>query len=315
MKRTRLMHVVAVATALAVLAGCDKKETAESPKKSGENAAPEQRDTVRLSDESLKLVTIDTITVGHGKLNLTLRVPGRVSFNLNHTAKVTSTFEGRIAKMNYDVGAAVQEGDVMALIDSPELLNKLLELKAPIAGQVIERHGAIGEIVDKGKELYTISDPTNVWVIADVNANDIAAVRIGQEATVHTTAYPAEAFAGKVVLVNPEVEEKSRTVQVRIEIDNQNARLKPGMFADVEIVTSTLDNVVVIPDEAVQRLDDQEIVFVATDAHTFTKRPVKTGRAQNGNAEILDGLKDGERVVTKGSFLLKSELLKSQFGE
>ncbi len=315
MKRTRLIRVVAVAAALAVLAGCDKKETAESPKKSEENAAPEQKDTVQLSDDSLKLVTIDTITVGHGKLALTLLVPGHVSFNLNHTAKVTPTFEGRIAKMNYDVGAAVSEGDVMALIDSPELLNKSLELKAPIAGQVIERHGTVGEIVDKGKELYTISDPTNVWVIADVNANDIAAVRIGQEAAIHTTAYPDETFAGQVVLISPEVGEKSRTVDVRIEVDNRSVKLKPGMFTDAEIVTSTMDNVVVIPDEAIQRLDDQEMVFVATDAHTFTRRLVKTGRAQNGNAEILDGLKDGEHVVTKGSFLLKSELLKSQFGE
>ena len=84
-------------------------------------------------------------------------MPGRVSFDLNHTAKVTSTLEGRIVKMNYDVGAPVQQGDVMALVDSPELL-KPLELKAPSAGTVIERHGTVGEMVDRTKELYTISD-------------------------------------------------------------------------------------------------------------------------------------------------------------
>jgi multidrug efflux pump subunit AcrA (membrane-fusion protein) len=87
------------------------------------------------------------------------------------------------------------------------------------------------------------------------------------------------------------------------------------MFADVEIVTSTADHVLVIPDEAIQRVDEQQMVFVATDAHTFAKRLVKTGHTQNGNIEIVDGLKEGERVVTKGSFLLKSELLKSEFGE
>ena len=216
--------------------------------------------------------------------------------------------------MNYDVGAPVQQGDVMALVDSPELF-KPLELKAPIGGQVIERIGTVGEMVDKTKELYTISDPTNVWVIADVNANDIAAVHVGQQAAIHTMAYPDEAFAGAVVLISPEVGEKTHTVDVRIEVDNQSVKLKPGMFTDTEIVTSTLDNVVVIPDEAIQRLDEQEIVFVATDAHTFTKRIVKTGHTQNGDIEILDGLRDGERVVTKGSFLLKSELSKNAFGE
>jgi cobalt-zinc-cadmium efflux system membrane fusion protein len=315
MTRHWLIQLAFLMACVAVLTGCGKKDADETGKKFEATPKQEQKDVIQLSEESLKLVTIDVITVGHGTLALTLRAPGRISFNPNHTARVTSTFQGRIVKMNHDVGAPVQEGDVMALIDSPELLSKSLELKAPISGQVIERHGTLGEIVDQTKELYIISDPTNVWVLAAVNANDIAAVRVGQQAVTYTMAYPDEAFAGQVVLIGPGVDEKSQAVEVRIGVDNQGAKLKPGMFADVDIVTSTSDNVVLIPDEAVQRLNDQPIVFVATDTRTFTKRPVKTGRAQNGNTEILDNLKDGERVVTKGSFLLKSELLKSQLGE
>ena len=315
MKRARFISFIAVAASVALLMGCGKQESAEPEKQSAETPARAPKDTVQLGDESLKLVTINLITIGHGKLDLTLRVPGRVSFNLNHTAKVTPTFEGRIAKMNYDVGAAVHDGDVMALIDSPELLNKSLELKAPICGEVVERLGTVGEMVDKTKELYTISDPTDVWIIVDVNANDIGAVHVGQPVAIHTMAYPDEAFAGTVVLISPEVGEKSRTVDVRVAVGNPSAKLKPGMFADADIVTTSLDNVVAIPDEAIQRLDDQEIVFVATDPHTFAKRVIKTGRTQDGDTEVLDGLRDGERVVTKGSFLLKSELLKSEFGE
>jgi multidrug efflux pump subunit AcrA (membrane-fusion protein) len=293
---------------LALLVGCTEKE-----KKPEEKPAAAPKDAVQLSDESLKLITLEFFTVTPGKLELTLPVPGRVSFNLNHTAKVTATFEGRITKLNYDVGVPVHEGDVMALLDSPEMLNKPLELKAPIAGQVTERHGAVGEIVDKGKDVYTISDPASIWVIASVNVADLAVVRVDQRAMIRTAAYPDETFAGKVVLVSPEVDEKTRTVEVRIE--SESPKLKPGMFADVEIVTGAADHVLVIPDDAIQRVDEQPMIFVATDAHTFAKRLVKTGRAQNGNIEIVDGLKESERVVTKGSFLLKSELLKSEFGE
>src|SRR6266446_2782283 len=111
---------------LALLVGCTEKDKPEEKP----SAAP--KDAVQLSDESLKLITLEFVTVTAGKLEVTLPAPGRVSFNLNHTAKVTATFEGRIAKMNFDVGLPVHEGDVMALLDSPELLNKPLELKTPI---------------------------------------------------------------------------------------------------------------------------------------------------------------------------------------
>ena len=138
---------------LALLVGCTEKEKKSEDKP---NAAP--KDAVQLSDESLKLIPLGFVSVNAGKLELTLPAPGRVSFNLNHTAKVTATLEGRIVKMNFDVGVPVHAGEVMALLDSPDLLNKPLELKAPIAGQVSERHGAVGEIVDKGTVLYEKTD-------------------------------------------------------------------------------------------------------------------------------------------------------------
>jgi len=295
--------------------GCGRKENKEAEKQPKDESAHQPTDTVHLTDESLKLIDLDSVIVGHGKMNMGLRAPGLVSFNLNRTAKVTSTFEGQIRKLNFDIGEHVQTDAIMVLIDSPEMLNKPLELKAPFEGDVVERQGTVGEILDKGKELYTISDLKNIWVIADVNPNEIGAVSVGQPAIIHALPYPAETFGGAIALVSPEVDEKSRTVKVRVAAENSGAKLKPGMYADVEIVTNVLDNVLTVPDEALQKMEDNAIVFVAGDHGTFTKRAVKTGAAQQGATEILDGLKDGERVVTKGSFLLKSELLKSQLGE
>ena len=243
-----------------------------------------------------------------------IRTAGRISFNLNQTAKVTSTFAGRISKMNVDIGALVQKQDIMALVDSPELLNKPLALKAPIDGQVIERHGTVGEAVDETKELYTISDLRSVWGIAEIKEKDIASVRVGQQAILRVLAYPKEAFTGKVVLIGHEVEEKTRTLEARIEVDNASGKLKPGMFADVELMTSVLEDVLVIPDNALQTLGDQQIVFIANGSE-FTKRTVRVGRESGGQVEILEGVTESERVVTKGSFILKSELLKAELGE
>lgn len=315
MKRHRWTHFFAAAALLVLMAGCGSKSDSEAEEgvEPEESVAPS--DTVRLSEESLRQVEIEIVPVTRGSLNMTLRTPGRISFNLNVTAKVTSTFEGRIRQMNHDVGAVVRPGDVMALVDSPELINRPLELKAPVGGEVIERHGTVGEAVDRARELYTISDLKQVWAVAEIKEKDIASVRVGDSATVRVTAYPRAVFEGKIALIGNEVEERTRTVEARIEVDNRVGKLKPGMFADVEIVMRVLEDVLIVPDDALQTLDDQQIIFVATSPNTFVKRTVKVGLDQNGHAEILEGIQEGEQVVGKGSFLLKSELLKGELGE
>jgi len=169
--------------------------------------------------------------------------------------------------------------------------------------------------VDKAKEIYTISDPTQLWAIAEVKERDIAAVKVGQDATFAALAYPDEKFHGKVILIGNQVESGSRTIEVRIAVDNADGRLKPGMFADVEIVTTILDNVLLIPDSALQTDGEEQIVFVALDGNKFEKRIVKLGLEQAGRVQILDGVKAGENIVTEGSFILKSEMLKGQLGE
>ena len=104
----------------------------------------------------------------------------------------------------------------------------------------------------------------------------------------------------------------SRTLEVRIAVDNADGRLKPGMFADVEIVTTMLENVLLIPDAALQTEGENQIVFVALDGNKFEKRVVKLGLERDGRVQVLEGVKADEKVVTTGSFILKSELLKSE---
>jgi multidrug efflux pump subunit AcrA (membrane-fusion protein) len=308
----RILLLFTVALLTGGLAGCGQKA---EPVAEAKPDAKHEDNTVTLTPENLKHVTLKTEPAALSSLGMTLKAAGRISANLNKTAKVTSTFEGRLTKLNFDLNDRVKSGEVLALVESPELLGKQLEIKAPIDGVIIERKATTGELVDKAKEIYTISDPTRLWVIAEIKERDIAAVKSGQETTFTVLAYPQEKFQGKVVLVGNQVEAGSRTLEVRVAVDNADGRLKPGMFADVEIITTILENVLLIPDSALQTDGDNEIVFVALDGNKFEKRVVNLGLEQAGQVQILDGVKVGEKVVTDGSFILKSEMLKGQLGE
>ncbi len=308
----RIISLFTAALLAVGLAGCGQKA---EPVAETKPEAKHDDNIVTLTPENLKHVTLKTETATLSSLGTTLKAAGRISANLNKTAKVTSTFEGRLTKLNFDLNDRVKAGDVMAFVESPELLGRQLEIKAPIEGVIIDRKATRGELVDKAKEIYTISDPTQLWAIAEVKERDIAAVKVDQDATFAALAYPEEKFRGKVVLIGNQVESGSRTIEVRIAVDNADGRLKPGMFADVEIVTTILDNVLLIPDSALQTDGEEQIVFVALDDNKFEKRIVKLGLEQTGRVQILSGVKAAEKVVTEGSFILKSEMLKGQLGE
>ena len=298
---------------LAVLNGCTKTE---STTKVDPVVEPKhESNIVSLTKENLTHVTIKTETVVRGSLDMTLKAVGRVSEDLNNTAKVTSTLEGRLTSLNFDLNQSVKAGDVVGLVQTPELLGRPLELKAPIDGVITERNSTAGELIGKDTQIYTISDPTDLWVLAEIKERDIGAVRVGQEAVFTVLAYSGEEFHGKVVLLGNRVESESRTLEVRIAVSNTDGRLKPGMFADVEISTTAIKEALVISDTSLQSLDDEQIVFVALSDTKFEKRVIKIGMEQHGRMQILEGVKENERVVTEGSFILKSELLKGELGE
>jgi len=304
--------VVVGCTLLSALAvSCSKKET--EPER--DQTKTHEENVVTLTKENLEHVQIKVEPVVTGTIETSLKAAGRVTENQNKTARVSSTLEGRLVKVNADLNDAVKAGDVLGLVQTPELLGKPLELKSPIEGVIVDRKASVGELVNKEKEIFTISDPTDLWVIAEIKERDIGAVKVGQDASFTVLAYPAETFHGKVVRIANEVETESRTVEARIEVNNSDGRLKPGMFADVEIVTTVLSDVMVIPDSAMQTDEDNQIVFVALDGNKFQKRVVKLGMEKRGRAQVIDGLTVGEKVVIEGSFILKSELLKGELGE
>ncbi len=313
MNRSRLTNRLALLGAMIVFAftACGKNAVDE------EKTQPEEHEDniVVLTKAQLQHVKIKTEPATIGNIETTLKAAGRVSENANKTARVSSTLEGRVMKINVDLNDAVKTGDVLGLIQTPELLGKPLELKAPIDGVVTDREAVVGELVGKDNALFTISDPADLWVVAEIKERDIGAVKVGQEATFTVLAYPAEKFRGKVARIAQEVEKESRTLEVRIEVANRDGKLKPGMFADVEIVTDVMQGMLLIPDAALQRDEDKQIVFVSLGDLKFEKRLVQPGLERGGRVQVLGGVKEGEQVVTEGSFILKSEILKGEMGE
>lgn len=302
------LRALSLACAVILLTSCGKKET-------NEKKAPHEENIVTLTKENLAHVELKTEPAKISNLETTLRAAGRVTENTNKTAKISSTLEGRLIKVNVDLNDRVKVGDVLGLVQTPELLGRPLELKAPIDGIIVDRKNTTGELVGKEKEIFTISDPTDLWVIAEIKERDIGAVKVGQDASFTVLTYPGEQFRGTVVRLANTLEPQSRTLEARIETRNDDARLKPGMFADVEIVTTVLPDVLVIPDEAVQTEEEKQIVFVALGENKFQKRVVKLGMEQRGLVQVLQGVKAGERLVTEGSFIVKSEMLKGELGE
>ena len=186
-------------------------------------------------------------------------------------------------------------------------VNPIVSLFAPIAGRVIENNAVLGDMVDQSTEILTIMDPRVLWVDAEIYERDIARVHPGQDVELSVPAYPGEIFGGRLSYVGDVIKEDTRTVTVRTEVENRDQRLKPGMFADVQISLNGARRALAVPEEAVLEDEQETIVFVAVD-DGYLPRAVEVGGTHDGYLEVLHGLDEGDRVVTAGSFQLKSEL-------
>lgn len=184
---------------------------------------------------------------------------------------------------------------------------------APFAGIITRFAAAPGETVGTENELMTIADLATVWVQADVYEKDIYLVGEGQEAAVVVAAYPGRVFSGRITYISDVLDPATRTAKVRVEVPNPQNLLKLEMFATVEIPAALSRDALAVPSTAVQNLEGEPVAFVKTAAG-FEKRSLQLGGRSDGWVEVLSGLQPGETVVTEGSFLLKSEALKSELG-
>ncbi|MBF0180012.1 MAG: efflux RND transporter periplasmic adaptor subunit [Magnetococcales bacterium] len=186
--------------------------------------------------------------------------------------------------------------------------SRTLMVSSPVGGVVLEKHAIQGMRFMPGDPLYRIADLSTVWVLADVFEQDMGLVQEGQAAEVTLNALPGRTFAGKVTFIHPVLNAETRTVKVRIELPNPNGELKPSLYATVVLAArSGAGEWIAVPDSALLDSGSRQVVLVERGEGLYEPRAVRVGGKGNGYVEILEGLKEGEKVVVRANFLIDAE--------
>jgi cobalt-zinc-cadmium efflux system membrane fusion protein len=225
---------------------------------------------------------------------------------------LTTDAELKVAEANLDAAEkklhvlGFTEAQVKAISETHQV-NPVITLFSPISGKVVQYNVVLGGMVDQASEILTIMDPRLLCVDAEIYERDISKIKAGQNVDVSVPAYPDEKFQGKIGYIGDVLKEETRTITVRTEVENRDTSLKPGMFANITVFLNHQNRALALPREAI--LDDQndKMVFVKRD-NLFFPQLIDIGTNENGYVEIVGGLEEGDEVVTKGNYQLKSKL-------
>lgn len=194
----------------------------------------------------------------------------------------------------------------IARLEQTGEVKRTLDLHAERSGHVVQKTAVHGMRVTPADELFGIADLSRLWILADVYEHDLAAIRLGMSAEVSVPYLPGKRWQGPVTNVAPTVDEKTRTIKVRIEVDNRGAALKPDMYADV-FLRVALSPGLAVNESAVIDAGDRRLVFLDRGEGRYEPREVTLGLKAGALFQVLSGLAEGDLVVTSANFLLDSE--------
>ena len=182
----------------------------------------------------------------------------------------------------------------------------VLTVYAPSSGIVLKREALPGKYVEPGTTLYEVADLSTVWISADIYESEVSAVKLDQPISVSFAAYPGEIFRGTMAYIHPSLNTEARTVRVRFALPNPGLKLKPGMYGNVTLQTDAV-KALVVPKEAVLETGLRQLVFMDRGQGRYEQASVKLGRRSQDEVEVMEGLKEGDRIVTSANFLLDAE--------
>lgn len=275
-------------------------------------AEAEGHQAVVLSPAEQTEFNIETAPAGPGVISISIQLPAEIHANDDHLAHIVPRYEGIVTEVLVRVGDQVEVGQTLALIEGDASL-AVYPLKTRIAGTVISKHITMGEAADRSRAPFVIADLSTVWLDIHVFQRELARVHEGQRVMVTSGLENNPAFA-EISYVAPVVDEVTRTSVARAVLDNKDGRWRPGMFVTASVEVGAREAGVAVPATALFTVHDHPVVFIA-DEHGFEIREVKIGVGNGTLVEILEGLRPGETIVTRGGFTLKAELEKSTFGD
>ena len=208
----------------------------------------------------------------------------------------------------------LSDDDVINGMNGEEHTSGTLPIKSPINGVVVERNIVIGQLIDATTNAFKVINTNMVWIDGQIYEKDLTKINQKTNAIFTSATYGDEVFNGKIIYIGQTIDERTRTMTVRGEFSNSNNKLKPQMFGELKLPVSANAKAIMISEEAVIKEAAESYVFVQTSDTTFKQRKVITGISIDNRIEIKEGLKEGEKVVSKGAFYLKSELKKDEIG-
>ncbi len=193
-------------------------------------------------------------------------------------------------------------------LDREHTIKADVPLRAPFDGRVIMRNITRGEVVETNQKFFTVADLSNVWVVGNVPEKDVQFIRKDQKVDVIVSAYPHAVFPGTISYLSDVLDPATRTMRLRVTVPNPDRMLKPEMFASVRVYAAPNPDALTIPLAAVQNGPNGKMAFVRRGTNDFEARTVTLGMERGDLVMVSEGLSEGEPVVTKGSFMLKSEM-------
>lgn len=268
---------------------------------------------LKLSPESREMIQLKTERVTRRSLGDRLKVYGQIARDTENYSHINFTGDGIVENVSVRLGDIVDEGDNLLVVRQKD--GNPHTITSPSHGTVVAIYIKSGDKVARLKSLMSLVDMDLLRATIDVYEKDLRFIQIGQSVEFKSIAYPDKTFYGKVVFISPEIDEGSKSIKVRVDVENHDHLLKLGMSVSGEVIYHSDKDVLVVPKGAVQTLNNEAVVFIPVEGDEIRAQDVITGHTFDQLIEIKSGLKETDTVVTQGSFYLKSELEKEAFGD
>lgn len=245
-------------------------------------------------------VAVETVTLERSTVSQSIKVNGDIT--VETSVEIYPDTGGKLVKSSINLGDSVQKGQVIAAVDPsvPGQNYSTSPVKATISGTVIELPFREGATITTQTSLATIGDLSNLLIITYIPERYISSLREGLAAKVGFDAYPGEVFHAEIYEINPVMDANTRTLSVKLKMTEKDERIRPGMFATMNLITKESLQTLAVPSRAVFNYYGEEAVYIVSQKGTAERRIVSTGLSSDADIEIISGLEEGESVITQG---------------
>lgn len=306
--RTVIAIVALIAVAVGVYAFAPGKSAPPAKKEAvAEKEKGHGGEGVEMSDAKVAAAGIEIVTASKGVLRDALQLNGILQPNQEALVQVTPRFPGVVREIKKRIGDQVEKGELLAKIESNQSLT-VYEMRAPIAGTVIDRQISLGEYASEQKPAFTVADISTVWVDLSVYRRDLPRVKLGDTVLIDIGdgGKPIEA---KLSYISPIGSSDTQSALARAVVSNDDLRLRTGLFVSARLTLTAKQVPIVVKSEALQTVENRNVVFVRSGTK-FEIRDVELGARDPEQIEIVFGLLEGDKYAARNSFIVKAELAK-----